>query len=103
MSLKFAVVAVKDLQSDGYGPIYTERNPAIAIRNFSDLCQNKEHPFNKHPKDYALFLIGEYNPETGIIKPYIYEKDGKKLDEAKVIASAEEFVRTEVTEDVKKV
>ena len=39
----------------------------MAIRTFSDCVQDSSHAFNRHPTDYTLFQIGEFDDNTGII------------------------------------
>ena len=40
-----------------------------ALRGFGDVCVTEGHQFQKFPEDYALYHIGEFNPETGELKP----------------------------------
>ena len=32
-----------------------------AMREFSDLAVNADHPIGKHPEDYSLFRIGQFD------------------------------------------
>ena len=89
--MKLALVSIQDKKSTGISPIWTERNPAIAVRNFVEQCQTKGTQYNKFPEDYALILVGEVETDTGIITPYITEKDNK----SKILAEAINFVNTE--------
>lgn len=36
-----------------------------AVRSFSDSIQNPESEFAKHPDDYTLFHLGEFDVRTG--------------------------------------
>lgn len=38
---------------------------AEAVRSFIDQVNTKDSAIQKHPEDYTLFLIGEFNLETG--------------------------------------
>jgi len=40
-----------------------------AIRSLGEACENKNINLSKYPEDYELFVIGEFNAETGEIKP----------------------------------
>lgn len=42
-------------------------NKATALRAFVDLVNDSTKPFQKHPEDYALFHIGEYDDEKGLL------------------------------------
>lgn len=63
------IVAIYDKIANYYACIRQEVNRGTAIRWFQDDVCSKEGPVRSHPKDYSLVLLGEYNPETGEIKP----------------------------------
>lgn len=42
-----------------------------AIRSFMDEAKNPESPVHKHPEDYDLYLIGDYDTDTGMITPQV--------------------------------
>ena len=67
--MKLHVFSIFDSKSEIFNtPIFL---PAIgqARRTFGDQVNDKESPFNKHPEDYTLFLIGEYETDSGKLKP----------------------------------
>lgn len=39
-----------------------------AIRMFSDICEQPDHQFAKHPEDYTLFHIGVYDDSSADIE-----------------------------------
>ncbi len=41
----------------------------FAIRGFSEVCRDAGHQFNKHPEDYALYHVGSFIPDTGVLVP----------------------------------
>ena len=45
-----------------------------AVRTFSDLAVNAEHPVGQHPECYSLFRIGTYNDQNGELVPEVPEK-----------------------------
>lgn len=49
-------------------PFFMAQRPA-AERAFSDCVNDDTHQFGKHPEDYTLMEIGEFNDESGIISP----------------------------------
>lgn len=70
-------------------PVYEEllalRSKAEAIRMFETTVQTKDNRLNKYPSDYSMFLIGEWDEETGLITSYPAPQH---------IASALEFVNS---------
>ena len=46
------------------------RSKGEAIRAFSNTVNSPESQFSKHPGDYTLFEIGEYDEETGTLIPH---------------------------------
>ncbi len=47
-------------------PFFTQSD-GEAIRGFTDIALDAEHPIGKHPEDYSLYRIGVYNDQTGKI------------------------------------
>jgi hypothetical protein len=41
-------------------------NEQTAVRAMMDCVRDKGHAFNKHPEDYNLFYLGEFDEETGL-------------------------------------
>lgn len=63
------IYAVKDLAIEAFGnPIFV-RHQGQAIRGFQDECKNPESMMNRHPGDYELYYIGEYDDTTATITP----------------------------------
>lgn len=62
------IVAVKDRAMDAFlQPFFV---PALggAIRAFGDEINNPQSEMQKHPEDYDLYHLGEFNDNTGEIK-----------------------------------
>lgn len=62
--------AVFDSKAATYGIPFADQRIESAIRNFSDAVNDGSNPGNlwhKHPEDFSLFEIGEFNQETGEI------------------------------------
>ncbi|UQT28871.1 nonstructural protein [Microvirus AZ-2020] len=61
------IFAVKDLAINAFGnPIFCKAQ-GQAIRSFMDECNNQESMMAKHPADYEMYYIGEYDEETAAI------------------------------------
>lgn len=39
-----------------------------AIRQFADAVNDKQTKWNRHPEDYSLWSVGEFDTEKGIIQ-----------------------------------
>lgn len=59
------IYAIRDIKAAHYGiPFFLPSN-GIAIRSFSDLANDPKTTINKHPDDFQLFVIGEYDDNSG--------------------------------------
>lgn len=66
--MKHVMVAVKDRAVDAYmKPMFVPHRNA-AIRAFTDEVNRKESEMNKHPEDYDMYFLGEWNENTGIME-----------------------------------
>ena len=61
------IYSVFDSKAEMYTLPFYQTNDSMALRLFSDWCNNPEHTFGKHPEDYTLFKIGYYEDNTGSI------------------------------------
>lgn len=48
-----------------FGAPFFVRAKGEAIRMFNDSVNDKQSPFFKHPADFALYSIGEFDPTNG--------------------------------------
>lgn len=84
--MKTKLFTIKDKQM-GYGNIFEMPTEGAAIRDFG---QNVMRPapdgrinmMAEHPNDYCLVIIGEYDNDTGVIKPCT----------PKIIAEASQYI-----------
>lgn len=74
------IYAIHDRAIEAYGQPFFVKSQGQALRSFRDECENRESQFNKHPADYDLYLIGDYNDETGIITPQQPERVARATD-----------------------
>lgn len=56
--MKIAIVAIRDIFADCYMAPNYAHTIGSAVRDFHDLCKNKEHPVGKHPEHYELYHMG---------------------------------------------
>ncbi len=59
--MKMNIYAIYDTASGLYSRPFFTQSDSEAIRSFSDIAGDAEHPIGKHPKDYTLFRIGIYD------------------------------------------
>jgi len=55
------VFTVFDTKVEAYNQPFFMKSRGEAIRAFSDIVNDKNHAFNRHPEDYVLFELGEYD------------------------------------------
>ena len=65
--MKFNIYAVFDSKSEAHTTPFFDHAQGRALRTFKDCCNDSEHQFGKHPEDYTLFNLGEYDDATGTI------------------------------------
>lgn len=46
------------------------KNDVVALRQFADLCRQDQSMFARHPQDYELVSLGEFDSESGVITPW---------------------------------
>lgn len=66
------VFAVFDSKAAFFGQPFFDQKEGSAIRNFSDAVNDSSNPNNmwfKHPEDFSLFVVGEFDNLTGELIP----------------------------------
>lgn len=65
------VVAVYDVAIESYGtPVYVSALGA-AMRSFEDEIKSPESVMHKHPEDYSLYQLGDFDEVTGKFEPVL--------------------------------
>lgn len=62
------IYAIKDAKST-FMPCTVDVNDATAVRNFEHAVRQPDSLLASHPNDFALFKLGEYDNESGVISP----------------------------------
>lgn len=68
--------SVFDSKTAAFGNPFADQQPSSAIRNFADAVNDNSNPNNlwaKHPEDFSLFQIGQYDTDLGKLIPFIPE------------------------------
>lgn len=82
--MKLICCSVRDSAVQAYMPPFFSRHLGEAMRSFGDLCRDPQSNVSRHPSDFHLYLLGEYDDVTGIIT----------AAEPQRMASATEFVQS---------
>lgn len=63
------IYAVKDLAVQAFGQPFFVRAKGEAIRSFQDEANSTtgQSAIAKHPEDYELYFVGNYDEQTGTI------------------------------------
>ncbi len=68
--MKLNVYSIFDTASGLYSRPFFTQSDGEAIRSFSDIANDAEHPVGRHPADFTLFRLGIFD-----------DRDGKLTDE----------------------
>lgn len=63
------VYTVRDEPSGAFMGLQLNQNDEVAIRSFDFAMQSNEI-MRFHPEDFSLWLVGEYDDQTGCIQPF---------------------------------
>lgn len=47
-------------------PLFFQAN-GQAVRSFGDAIRDKNSEMGKHPEDYHLYCLGEFDPQSGVV------------------------------------
>lgn len=67
--MKTKVYSIHDTVAGAYNTPFFMHNNGQAMRAFSDNVNASDSIINKHPEQFALFQIGDYDDQTGEITP----------------------------------
>lgn len=67
--MRLKAFAIFDDKAKAFLPPFFLPERAIAVRTFADCVNNKEHAFGRHPADYSLFQVGDFDTDSGLISP----------------------------------
>ena len=59
--MRVMVYTIFDTASGAAMRPFFSQGDGAAIREFSDLAVSADHPIGKHPEDYSLFRIGQFD------------------------------------------
>lgn len=65
--MKLQAFSIYDTKAVAYAPPFFMARPELALRAFRDLAQDPASQVSKHPEDYVLFLLGDFDDATGAL------------------------------------
>lgn len=72
---------IKDLKAEIGGNPFTAETTAAGIRVFAAAVIDPKNQFNKWPEDFALYELGDWNPERLEVTPYDTPRPVSRGDE----------------------
>ncbi|QCQ84904.1 nonstructural protein [Blackfly microvirus SF02] len=67
--MKLRGYSVYDRKALQYHPPFFASTDGAAVRSFSDLANDPETQVGRHPGDYTLYFVGEYDDQKGHMIP----------------------------------
>ena len=58
------IFSIYDSKAEAYNSPFYMQTQSLAIRAFTDEANNESSQIGKHPADFTLFYIGEYDDHT---------------------------------------
>ena len=59
------IFAVKDAMAGAFLAPFTFAQEGMAVRAFLDTVNDASTPFHRHPDDFVLWILGEFDEDTG--------------------------------------
>lgn len=78
----YQVFAVKDSKAAAFALPFFLPRMELAIRSFKDAVGDPKHEMHRHPEDYSLWCLGEYDDEKGAMQPVEPIKVASAVDDA---------------------
>lgn len=86
--MKLRVFCVYDIKAEMFSPPFVKGTIGEAVRDFQDLVNNQDTTIARHPGDYKLCCIGEFDNVSGSLVPGDVESLGFGSDYKALGASA---------------
>lgn len=77
----YQVFAVRDAKAAAYALPFFLPRMEVAIRSFRDAVKDPKHDMSRHPEDYSLWCLGEFDDNTGAMSPVEPVLVARALDE----------------------
>lgn len=67
--MRLRAFCVFDVKSDTYSAPFWKQTVGQALRDFADLAQDRSTTVGRHPEDFKLVQVGEFEDTTGEVIP----------------------------------
>lgn len=67
--MQLKMYTVRDAKAEVYNAPFYKRSHGEAERDFAMAIRDEKNPSAKYPEDFDLFFVGEYDDQTGVVKP----------------------------------
>lgn len=64
---RLLVCSVFDVKVGAYAAPFFVRTRGEAVRSFMDACEDDKLPFRRHPEDYDLYCLGDFDEVSGLL------------------------------------
>lgn len=61
------IFSIYDAAAERYMDPFCAPTVQFAIRGFEEACKTEGHQFTKFPEDYALYKVGAFDADLGVI------------------------------------
>jgi hypothetical protein len=68
--MKLLLCAVLDHKTKSFGYVQTHQHMVDAERMFQQQFERGDNHIARYPADFSLYQIGEYDSESGTVKPH---------------------------------
>jgi len=82
--MRLRAFSIFDQKAKAYMSPFFMSEVGQATRSFTDMVNSSEHVLQKHPEDYVLFEVGQFDDASGLLSAY----DGPEL----VVTALQVFV-----------
>ena len=63
------IFSIYDSAAKFYMPPFMVPNKGVALREFADACNHKDSFLAKHPADFRMFRLGDFDDNSGVLSP----------------------------------
>lgn len=60
--------SIFDKKAAAYSPPFSAPTRGAAVRMFSDVASDPQSMVCKHPEDFQLVIVGDFNPDSGAVE-----------------------------------
>lgn len=63
--MKLFALSIRDEKLKAFLPVFFVRATGEGMRHFMDACKDKNTPMGKHPEDYTLHCLAQFDDVSG--------------------------------------